>query len=414
MTEKRMRNHWLSTHGRQGLATVDWQAAPLQTFFKGNLLRYFTGTPSKILSKNTVQIIRQTRTEHWAEQLADPNLSLSSTPSSTTSSRSLSESDNLLMLHFTTYTWLTLTNDEDTQQIWHVIVPQLAYQYEYLKHVLLACAALHMAYLNPKRRSELVIQARTHQDLAIPLFLVATRSLESEICDAVLIFVRLLGITSYALDESLIAAEENDNKLPSWLFFIRSGCTMFCEFWDRIGTGPVGHLTRSWETLVDISKFPHQPTLNYFLAIPSDDWPEEIRVPYNDSALSLAQNFSCLHVLNERVSTLDVVRFWPVKNSVEFVRLLENWHPGALILLAHYCIVLHRAGTKAWYLDGGAASILATILRQLDLRWHRYIEWPLKEVGLPPSTQRITDELPIGSLALLENMNSSVRGAFDF
>jgi hypothetical protein len=42
VTEKRMKNHWLSIHGRQGLAARDWQSAPVQTFFKGNLLRYFT------------------------------------------------------------------------------------------------------------------------------------------------------------------------------------------------------------------------------------------------------------------------------------------------------------------------------------------------------------------------------------
>jgi hypothetical protein len=46
-TEKRMKHHWLSVHRRQGLAACDWQTAPIQTFFKGNLLRYFTGKPSR-------------------------------------------------------------------------------------------------------------------------------------------------------------------------------------------------------------------------------------------------------------------------------------------------------------------------------------------------------------------------------
>lgn len=39
---KRMQNHWLSIHDRHGSAGSDWRYAPLQTFFKGNLLRYFT------------------------------------------------------------------------------------------------------------------------------------------------------------------------------------------------------------------------------------------------------------------------------------------------------------------------------------------------------------------------------------
>lgn len=39
---KRMRTHWLTEHGRSGHAFLDWHPVPLQTFFRGNLLRYFT------------------------------------------------------------------------------------------------------------------------------------------------------------------------------------------------------------------------------------------------------------------------------------------------------------------------------------------------------------------------------------
>jgi hypothetical protein len=68
VTKKRMEHHWRSVHGRQGLAACDWQTAPLQTFFKGNLLRYFTGTPSgkpAEMNKVTAQIAYQNRTEEW-------------------------------------------------------------------------------------------------------------------------------------------------------------------------------------------------------------------------------------------------------------------------------------------------------------------------------------------------------------
>ena len=47
-TEKRMKHHWLSVHGRHGVAANNWRTVPLQTFFKGNLLRYFTSTPTEM------------------------------------------------------------------------------------------------------------------------------------------------------------------------------------------------------------------------------------------------------------------------------------------------------------------------------------------------------------------------------
>ena len=129
-----------------------------------------------------------------------------------------------MMHHFTTHTWLTLATDEDTRQMWHFIVPQLAYEHKFVMHALLACTALHMAYLDPHQYSELTIKARTHQDRALPLFRTAIPRVESETCDAILIFARLVAITAFALDESLFMVGEKEEKLPSWLFFIRSGC----------------------------------------------------------------------------------------------------------------------------------------------------------------------------------------------
>jgi hypothetical protein len=45
ITEKRMKSHWTLEHGRSGHHESDWVAAPLQTFFSGNSLRYFTKPP---------------------------------------------------------------------------------------------------------------------------------------------------------------------------------------------------------------------------------------------------------------------------------------------------------------------------------------------------------------------------------
>lgn len=91
-------------------------------------------------------------------------------------------------------------------------------------HALLACTALHMAHLNPDQHAELTIKARIHQDHALPLFRAAIPSVESETCDAVIIFTHLMAVTAFALDERLSMVGEREDMLPSWLFFVRSGC----------------------------------------------------------------------------------------------------------------------------------------------------------------------------------------------
>ena len=82
--------------------------------------------------------------------------------------------------------------------MWHDIVPRLAYQHGFLMHALLACNTLHMAYLNPNKHSKLTIQAKVHQDHAIPLSRAAIQSVESETCDSILMFARLVAITAFA------------------------------------------------------------------------------------------------------------------------------------------------------------------------------------------------------------------------
>jgi hypothetical protein len=238
-TEKRMKHHWLSVHGRQRLAECDWQPARLQTFFKGNLLRYFTGTRSGKSDKTiTTQIDHRNRAGEW--KVCNRNIfrraslisnegqisgsSLSSTPTSATSPRALNEEDDMIIHHFTTHTWRTLAPDENTRQMWRVIVPQIAYQHEFLMHALLACTALHMAYLNPDQHLKSTIKARSHYDQAMSLFIASISSVESDTGDAILIFARLVAIITFALDDRLLATGDKEDELPSWLFFIQSGC----------------------------------------------------------------------------------------------------------------------------------------------------------------------------------------------
>lgn len=153
---------------------------------------------------------------------------------------------------------------------------------------------------------------------------------------------------------------------------------------NEIGTGP----TEPLAVLASIRDIPDQPVLEYLLAMIPEDWPDEVRVPYSDSARVLSRSFAGTQLLETDTNppALDVIRMWPILICIEFVNLLDKLHPGALILLAHYCILLRRCEAKAWYARDKAASILSTVMLHLDISWHRYIAWPLNEIGLLPGT----------------------------
>lgn len=55
--------------------------------------------------------------------------------------------------------------------------------------------------------------------------------------------------------------------------------------------------------------------------------------------------------------------------------------PAALILLAHYCILLARLDSH-WYMSGYSKNLFSRIYNQLDQEWRQLLYWPLEEIGL--------------------------------
>jgi len=278
----------------------------------------------------------------------------------------------------------------DTETLWQVTVPELARQHSFLMHGMLACSALQLAYSNPAQHREYSIKASSHQDRAMSLFRPAITKVSKDNCDAVFAFSHLLIIYSFASEKEderlLLVGAEGPDVLPSWLYFLRAGCSMLCSVWARLEAGPVKALAAGWEMPIKVSEDDKRHLVEYLISVvlsrdAQEAWPKGIRTVYHDAAVELAWAFSCMRALDESFTTWDALRIWPMRISGEYMDLLSIWHPGALILLAHYCILLQKVESK-WYFEDRATRLLSTILRRLDERWHCYIKWPLEEIGL--------------------------------
>ena len=92
-------------------------------------------------------------------------------------------------------------------------------------HGILACSALHLAYLNASERQGYLMTAAMHQELAIPLFRKAVSSTNAENCHAILAFVHIIAICSFALTK--IMSGSSLWILMAQMWFL-GGCT-FCE-----------------------------------------------------------------------------------------------------------------------------------------------------------------------------------------
>lgn len=223
VTEKRMKTHWISVHQRPGRVGSDWHRTPLQTFFRGKNLRYFTGNwrPCAEQVQNEIEVNRPPTSRFTSSLQAGGvvrDIVEAVGPTSSQESglliSNLDESKRFLLHHYESTTSDTIATDPETQRLWRDTVVLIATHYEFLMHGIMAIAALHLAHdeLIPHKKRQYLFMASKLQDEAMPAFREVVTKVNESNCHAILAFTHLLVIYSFASeqqDERLLLVTEN-------------------------------------------------------------------------------------------------------------------------------------------------------------------------------------------------------------
>lgn len=67
-----------------------------------------------------------------------------------------------LMHHFTTVVCKTLSGRKEVQDVWGIVLPQMAFSCDYLMHGILALSALHLATLKAENKSDYIDCSMAH------------------------------------------------------------------------------------------------------------------------------------------------------------------------------------------------------------------------------------------------------------
>ncbi|KAE8448284.1 hypothetical protein EG329_009715 [Mollisiaceae sp. DMI_Dod_QoI] len=304
---------------------------------------------------------------------------------------SLDEKDAVLLQHYITHTAATIATDPATLKLWQKAVPHLAHSHPFLLHGLLALSALHLAHTTPSDsalHSQYLLSAITHQETAMPIFRSSIAAVTPETSHAVFIFSHLLVLYCFASesqDERLLILSPTPDLLPIWLQFLRAGCRLLCHVWGDLEAGPVKALASAWdipELELDGGRTPFvEDLLSHIpLSKTEDAWSEDENKVYTDTAILLGRAFTN-RALDIAFTTWDALRIWPMCISKEYMEMLRNQHPGALILLAHYCVLLKNIEGN-WYFDGRATGLLRSVLGCLDQKWMKAVKWPIEKIGI--------------------------------
>ncbi|KAJ3531447.1 hypothetical protein NM208_g8873 [Fusarium decemcellulare] len=360
ISTKRMQKHWLSAHQRHGYPQVDWQPAPLQTFFRGNLLQYFTGSLDNPSSEKQ-QVIEPT----ILPCLEDMHITLPE------------PSPEELVEHFRTSTAQTMVSQDG--HLWLIDVPRMAEHSPFLKHAMLACSALHLATKDPSHR-EYLICAHSHQNTAMALFREAVAHVNETNCEAIIAFSHLLIVYSFGAkihDKGLTDPTKPESELLcSWMYFMRNACTLTNPYRDVIAAGPVASLARCWEASIETNEAMVRKATEPLLDMIRNEvgsWSLTDHDHIEDAARKLGRAFASAEVLGDGFNAWYAIRVWPMAISIEFTKLMAAENPIAKVLLGHFCLLLKRL-RSLWFIGDYPLRLLYALKGMVDCRWHQYID----------------------------------------
>ncbi|KIW95463.1 uncharacterized protein Z519_04048 [Cladophialophora bantiana CBS 173.52] len=245
ISEKRMSQHLHGSHKELSAINIEIQArrVRLQTFFKGNKIRYFEVNAAHGASNHkgptdstTHPLPRLSRLSHAQVAPTSP-ADDDSRNSGKSSAAELPMSDLMYLHHYITRTSLSLTRGDDSLTFWADTLPLHASTQPFLMHGILGVAAFHQAAITSDAQQRKMHQSNglLHQSAGLFTFRELVKQPTAETSTSLAAFARLLGVQFCAqalLDaEDQPAADEKPHKpklsqILDFMLLLRGGCDL--------------------------------------------------------------------------------------------------------------------------------------------------------------------------------------------
>ena len=292
-----------------------------------------------------------------------------------------------LLHHFTTETCYTLSDRPESHELWRVTVPQVAFEHDFLMRGILAISALHLRCLRPDKQAYWGHVAAKQQDAALNSFRKIMTNMDQSNCDAFLALSSLIvvyGFESPKNSDSLGMFKYKGQDSDEWLPLIRGVNSIIMSVWPWIKNGRLNGL------LHDHVQEPPQTELPSVLSEQLSHLESMCdRVSGGLEAVNACKAaLAALRVSFIRMNNrppyeceVSIAFLWPVMIPQEYITILNEKRPEALVILAHYCVILHHLDDY-WWMRGWAMHIIDNINRELDEDWLYYIQWPTNAISV--------------------------------
>jgi hypothetical protein len=295
---------------------------------------------------------------------------------------------NLLHLqlfnHFMTETANTIMlHPRDSQKSMDVTI-KAALSAPYLMQEILALSALHLSVLYPAQREFYHHQASGLQTRALTIFNNSHLEVNAENCIPIAIFSSLLAMHSLC---DVVSGPNDDfsNFLNSFIHSLdlhRGIRDITSHSWRILGQSELRHVLEAGEALNRTDNLVGKEC-------------DELRALLSSADIGHASMTACETAIDHLQRTFDMERLsdgrdntfaiWPVLVPIEYMDLVMKRSPEALVVLAHFAVVLH-SHSREWFIREGGRYLIGSISRHLGSYWDNWMAWPNSVLGsLNPS-----------------------------
>ncbi|CAI7595894.1 unnamed protein product [Penicillium glandicola] len=289
-----------------------------------------------------------------------------------------------LMIQWCNSTFHTLSRSERTDPIWRKYVPEEALSHPFLMHGILALSALHLARTGPDtRRASYLNRAVAHQNQALALFRELLGDVKESNAKAMFAFAGIVVIYTFAFPHTPDVQDPWSciDDLYQVLILTR-------------GVHEVIYAPRDFRSYLEDSSF--GPILKV----------EEVRGLLPEDATAMLKqlreaNEFCwvrdanheMQVYEEAIANLEemltwcyggmtastIAGRWAIRLKPRFMELLRERDPLALVMLAHYGVLLMSLKHR-WCFDEWCVRVSKAVWAILDDQWRPLVHWAMKEI----------------------------------
>ncbi|KAJ5727856.1 C6 transcription factor [Penicillium malachiteum] len=300
--------------------------------------------------------------------------------------------------HYMISTCFTLSRTPIVQAIWRDEVPRVGFTMPAVLHATLAVSALHLASTDPSKRERCIAQAHMHHEIAVRTVTPNLPSLATDNGAGIFLFSSLTCIfacASAGSENNFLVLFEH-GRLANWILLFRGTKTVLDFSSDDFSKGKLGPMfiigSRSaaaqdsnameqgqmytWELKQLICRdFSHDPRLRHV---------------YEEALDKLSRTLGIVLKPGEgpRLQTADIFP-WLLEVSDEYLDLLVQEAPVALIIFGYFCVALHQIEWM-WWMEGLCGRLMSQLHSVVDEKYRYWLRWPQEQIGWSPESTNST------------------------